>query len=110
MYEMLYYGGFSFAILMFGASVLLFIRFRIPGAVGNLTGHAARKSVKKGRKNKTSDLTQMRMTAPLKKAKTLRKTAGTVKLEEAIPAEAEMQPVFRLLAEITFVHSDELIS
>lgn len=51
MYKIMYYGGMGLAIVMFIASILLFIKLRIYKVVGDITGITAKKAIKEIREN-----------------------------------------------------------
>lgn len=104
MYEILYYGGFCSALTTFLLAGFLFIHFRIPKVISGLSGHAAKKAARSEQaRHKTRKLVQA--VAALPETRLSMNEESTTKLT-AVKEETE----FRLLSEITLIHTDESIT
>ena len=55
-YNLCFYGGMTLAIILLITSIVLFIVFKIPKVIGDLTGRNARREIAERKKKKNSKL------------------------------------------------------
>lgn len=84
-YNICFYGGLVFAILLFITSVILFVVLKIPRVIGELSGRTARKGIEelKGGAKESSAVSKK------EQAKYYNQNSGKIKIREAVSTGAQ---------------------
>ncbi|MBQ9608482.1 MAG: hypothetical protein IJV15_03450 [Lachnospiraceae bacterium] len=90
-YQICFYGGLILAIILLIVSIILFVVFKIPKVIGDLTGRTAKREIeqkKKGRKNTPSEVSRAEQN------KYYNQSSGKIKIREsATNDEIDKDPV-----------------
>ena len=81
-YELFYHGGMILAIVLFIAAIVLFFVLKVPKAIGDLTGHTAKKSIKGMKSGGTSSNVSKK-----EQAKYYNQGSGKIKARETVSEE-----------------------
>ena len=88
MYNIFFYGGLTLAIVFLIVSIVLFIAFKIPKVIGDLTGRNARKEIAEKRSKRGRADTGSRLSKQEQK-KYYNQSSGKITIRESVTNEEE---------------------